>query len=107
MSKPIGLITANVIHEAADQVARLPEPLAELARDAANLNSAIARELLCTISHDAALPVVLRALAAVDAPATLEEIAARMTAARELQAKDNGEGIAASLGKESQEGQPS
>lgn len=73
MNLPIDLIVANVMHEAAGQIAKVDTittailkmvPNAKVEKDThlAQIHEAIARKLLCRISHDAPLPRVLAAL---------------------------------------------
>lgn len=84
MSKPVDLIIANRLHETAERLASVPQALLTVARPE-QLSAELARALLCAVSHDAALPLVLKALAVAGAPSTLDEIAQRLQAARDQQ----------------------
>lgn len=90
MSKPVGLIVANRIHDTASRFGALSaEKAAGVDREA--LRMSIARTILCDISHEAALPKVLAALAAADGPSTLDEIDQRIAAALDLQRAEAGQ----------------
>lgn len=86
MNKPVELIVANAVHDIASRTTALPPELIALAAGAENRDpvaEACARHLLCALAHDAALPVILRALAATGAPATIADLAQRLTAVRD------------------------
>ena len=94
MSKPVCLIVTNRMHETAEEAEKLKAvPIldgklveAELASD--KFADGLARALLCRISHEAGLAVVLKALAAAGAPCTLDEIRAQFAAVRDARARE-------------------
>lgn len=107
-SKPLELIIANVTHELVEDMGdkkNLGNVIANIFKDKAPpeirdkmeaqrkcaATESFARNLLCSISHNAALPVVLKALAAMGAPAAEDEIWARLESAREAQRREAGE----------------
>lgn len=94
MSKPVELIIANTVHDAAEQMARNKLLFDTVQADPGAVHEAIARKLLCSLSHDAALSMVLRALGAVGGPATLSDIGARLVAARDAQSAESNEPVA-------------
>lgn len=103
MSKPVDLIIANSIHEALarlieaqEQVAAsleslgksglIPEssmPTMKNIFDVPELPEEIARALLCRISHEAHLSLVLKALGSVGGPSGLEQVKDRLQSARD------------------------
>lgn len=89
--KPIELIVANRVHVLAYAVERFsPENRAEYAvpeRRRLALEDQL-RHVLCDLAHEASLAAVCRALAAVGAPATCEELSMRIEAAREIQRRE-------------------
>lgn len=86
MHKPVDLITSNSLFETLKEVAKLPSLIQEIApKD--QISEAAARRLLCTISHEADLSLVLKALGSIGAPATLDELDRRLTAMRERDAE--------------------
>ncbi|MFN3625830.1 MAG: hypothetical protein ACK4TP_17440 [Hyphomicrobium sp.] len=80
--KPIDLIVANIAHSGG----LLLQGAARLGIDADGLAEAIARKILCEIAHDASPTKVLFALGAIGGPASLEDVAQRLQAARDAAA---------------------
>lgn len=91
--KPVELIVTIRLHDLVDEIARAPKIVQDaiVGDNADDLMRQLARSMLCRVSHDAALPVVLKALAAVGAPATIDELTQRLAAAREARAREQGE----------------
>lgn len=87
MSKPVSLTTANVMNELATLHAISGAPV-----EAVNLAAliSVARHLLCQIAHTAAEPVILKALAAIGAPATPEELRQAIYSARDAMRHEAG-----------------
>ena len=87
MSKPVELIVTNEIHDLAALIERRPagEQSNAVTPD---LMQAVARRLLCSISHDAGLPVVLKLLEAAGVCGGLDGLSQRLTSAREARAAD-------------------
>lgn len=80
---PVDLIVAKMMDDCAEKIALIPAKLIEAA-DPEALVDALARRLLCDISHSAGLPRVLAALAAVGAPSTGEELTSRLRAVQDV-----------------------
>lgn len=78
--QPVSLITASVINAAAEISRTQPESWKD-PETVGNICDATARRLLCSISHDAPMPMVMRALAALDAPGSRAEFTSRINAA--------------------------
>lgn len=89
--KPIDLIVANFMHEAAtthDAIiekgrrAGIPEDkLRDIVGDGAS--EAMARAILCEISHNASLGQVMRALSALGVAATIDDLVQRFRATQD------------------------
>jgi hypothetical protein len=73
--KPVDLIVTNAMHDFAEAVRNV-------APDRIDADHAL-RILLCKISHDASMPAVSAALAAVAAPATTADFMAQLQSVRE------------------------
>lgn len=90
-STPVDLVVATEMSRIAEQLAELPPMLTGPAQtNDPKFREATARELLCRVSHEAALRHVLAALAAVGAPASLDAISQRLQAARDVQRRETG-----------------
>ena len=92
MTKPIDLIVANVMHEAAPLAAQLDRLIGilrqRMPQGATLLGDAdprddVARKLLCVIAHDASMSVVYAALKVCDAPCSAELIGEGLQAVRD------------------------
>ncbi len=81
--RPIELIVQNVLHDLAAETAKLPKAILEAASPG-TLEEAIARGILCKISHDGRLDLVLKAIAAAGGPADAGELSARFKAVQEM-----------------------
>lgn len=97
VEKPVDLIVANVLHDATGverEVSSVKSDGKALYDDdmRRTLQEATARRLLMDIADQAALPNVLRALAAVGAPSRIEDIAEGIAAIRERQTAANAAG---------------
>lgn len=82
--KPVDLILANVAHNAGvamQSFARLTGTSAAECDESFALE--VARRMLCEIAHEASPRMVLFALGSVAGPASLEEVAQRLQAARD------------------------
>jgi hypothetical protein len=81
MSKPVELIVANVLHECAARRERLPIAARALINShRITRDEALARDLAINIVAHASIANVLQALAAIGAPATLDEVGQRFDA---------------------------
>lgn len=96
-NKSIDLVVACIMHEAVgfDELVERIETLSQQAgqklskKQRASINAQlaekVARKLLCEVSHQCPLTVVLAALAAVKAPATAPDILEGLQAVRDKQ----------------------
>lgn len=80
--KPTELIVANAMHEIAERVAKLPRVLIDAA-PSSMIEEAVARDILCQISHHGRLDLVLKAIAAAGGPPA-GEIASRFKAVQDM-----------------------
>lgn len=78
--KPVELVIQNTLHEVASRIEIVPRPARDDFVTRGDVGDQVARLLLCRLAHDAALPVVLKALAAIGGPATANETAQRLRA---------------------------
>jgi len=78
-NKPIDLIVAEIAHAGG----ALLFAAERAGRDDNGLPEAIARRMLCDIAHDASIAKVLRALATMGGPSSLDEVTQRLQAARD------------------------
>lgn len=88
MSKPVELITINAMHTLLDKIDGLhvPDALKKTLLSATFEQHGleiVARTILQSLATEASMTVVLRALAAVGAPADLPQIRERMIATRD------------------------
>ncbi len=86
MSKnlPVDLILANLLHETAEGIERIGKlNPAAVPTAIEHAKEELVRTLLCRISHNASMAVVAAALAASNAPSTVEECLARLAAVRD------------------------
>ncbi|WP_414461763.1 hypothetical protein [Hyphomicrobium sp. DY-1] len=95
MSKPVELIIANVVHEIQYAISNLSVEAQEVAKKVAATGSdpvaqTAARSMLAAIAFGADLSQVLKALASVGGPSTQDEIAQRLSAARDAMAREAG-----------------
>jgi len=89
--KPLDLVVANKMHDAYGRYRQYVQTMAQLAGDRApglNLTDphfaeAVARDLLCTISHTCPIETVFAALAAIKAPHSLADIADGLQAVKD------------------------
>lgn len=88
--KPVSLLTANAINESAEITRTRPDAWQD-AQAADSICDATARKLLCNVAHEATMPMIWRALAAIDAPATRVDIMARINSAAEGLREEMGE----------------
>lgn len=84
--KPVQLITANMLHEAADALDSAPLSSRE------SWSEKLLEHLLFKIAHDAAPAVIQRALEAAGAPSTTAAIQAQLQAVRDAR-RDMGVGV--------------
>lgn len=90
-TKPLELITANIVNRAAAGLRTLPPEAAghpDVQPEAIALP--LLRTLLCDIAHEGGAGLVIKALAALGAPSTTAEVAARIRAAMDAQAAEAG-----------------
>lgn len=92
ITKPIDLIIANAFHGALGAVREFEMIKSLISKvgkmDEASvpkIHDAIARKLLCEISHEAHISKVFEALKAVGAPSSTEDIAEGLRAVKERQ----------------------
>lgn len=102
ITKPIDLIVAEAMHAYAERTATARQILQEMRKSKPSYHSGkslseaaadvgidireeLARGLLCSISHNAKIADVLKALAAVGAPSTLDFIADGLKAVEDAQ----------------------
>ena len=94
-NKPVDLVVSTKMHEAvaaladAERIIRMIGDRTDIPTimDLQGGREMLARSLLCKISHECGIEIVLAALAAVKAPATLADIAEGMQAVRDRQAQ--------------------
>jgi hypothetical protein len=98
-NKPVDLVVANKMHEAMGLIATaesLQRKLAALSGTDRKIEAiidheqgreALARHLLCAISHECGIEIVLHALGSVKAPGTMADIAEGLQAVRDRQGK--------------------
>jgi len=92
MSKPVDLVVANIMHEAVsllDVTNLLTDILAQTkgkrSKEDKMILDAVARKLLCSISHECSIATVLAALEAIKAPSTLAMISEGLQAVKDKQ----------------------
>ncbi len=86
--KPVDLIVANAVHEAAILIRRSTDDDLKKLSDPAQREEIVRhnmRHLLNNLAYEAPMPAVMRALAAMGAPATPHDLWERIAAAGECQ----------------------
>ncbi len=94
-TKPIELITSNVTYDILEKMNAVEALIDQLPGKRAvkpcDVADGFARSLLCQIAHLGAMHAVLKALEALGAPSSEDEIWARLEAAKEQQRRECGE----------------
>lgn len=91
--KPVSLIVANTMHDYAPQLDHelIKKVFTDAPQKRGEFAAALARKLLCSISHEGADSVVYKALAAIGAPSSEAEIMQALESARDAQMAEAGE----------------
>lgn len=89
--KPIDLIVVNFTHAIASAMTMAPLEASAMLLDPEKRDEAMRsalRQMLCNVAHDASDAMVAKALAAVGAPTSADELHQRITAAGEAQRRE-------------------
>ena len=81
--KPVELVVTNTLYEILSNIETLPPEIQDKVKASTYLTDNagyVARHILLEISQSASLPIVYKALAAINAPSTPDEISHRMQA---------------------------